>query len=161
MWFFFPAILTERWSNSSERNQNFDQLTCLPSWPTLVWPLTTVLMLSSRRLSNVTKKKWHLVTLRVKYKQKRKKVVIKSLIQTHRIFRRILFTTSSILAKDCEEIRKQDIRKTWGNLLSDILLKVEKFCGVTCSCLGDQQATDCIYRGVWMDYPITHTHTLF
>lgn len=29
------------------------QLTCLPSWPTLVWPLTTVLMLSSRRLPNV------------------------------------------------------------------------------------------------------------
>ena len=33
------------------------QLTCLPSWPTLVWPLTTVLMLSSRRLPKTRKRK--------------------------------------------------------------------------------------------------------
>lgn len=36
------------------------QLTCRPSWPTLVWPRTTVLILSSRRLSNVIKQMAHI-----------------------------------------------------------------------------------------------------
>ena len=86
------------------------QLTCLPSWPTLVWPLTTVLMLSSRRLSCVTQNGKSQIEGKLQ-----KTCVIKSLTSTHRIFSRILLTTSSILAKDWGETQRQDIRKTWRN----------------------------------------------
>lgn len=104
------------------------QLTCLPSWPTLVWPLTTVRMLSSSRLWSMTKcfrhisSKWQTATT----------CNIISLTSTHRILSRILFTTSSILAKDwgTRSHKKHSVNLTF----SDSSLIIHLIIWLKCTC---------------------------